>query len=86
MNALTVLIIVLIVVAISAVRLVVVVAKETERTHPELGDFPAALLTILLLGMLGVVVDKFRGLDAKIAETNSASIEYPTPPLGDERR
>lgn len=50
---------------------VVAIARETNRTHPELGDLPAALLTIFFVALIACGVEKLRRLNAE--ETDAAS-------------
>ncbi|MDO8585355.1 MAG: hypothetical protein Q7R85_04565 [bacterium] len=71
---------------IFGVTLVVTIARETERSYPKLGDLPAALVTIFLIAAFCFAVDKVRGLHAKMAAMNGASLGYPAPPTTDERR
>lgn len=65
---------------------VAAVEKGTRRTHPELGDLPAVLLLIAILGFFGYLVDRMRVFHAKMAEVDSAFLGYPAPPTSNERR
>lgn len=59
-------IILLVLAVIVSVIFIIVVAGETKRTHPELGDLPAAILTIFLIAFISYAIEKLRQLDAKI--------------------
>lgn len=53
MSQMTTLVILLVLIAATGAVFVIMVARETERTHPELGDLPAALLTIFFVAVIG---------------------------------
>lgn len=63
MSQMTTLVILLVLTAAAGVMFVIMVARETERTHPELGDLPAALLTIFLIACMSCAIEKLLRLD-----------------------